>query len=163
MVHTRRTFLVLLYSLIIALIVKIAFAQTIFNQVITLEPVEGVAEEFAESKAIARIKLNPRFNDGSLKIITRNLPQLLAPQEEESFEPHFYEAWLIASNASTSISVGAFNVRKRGNGIVEFDFKPSSIRATGITFGEIDKIQITAEPQDGDSGPATVILEGKVN
>jgi len=106
-----------------------------------------------------------RGDQVKFKLQVRGLPYLIDTgnyEGEGSKEYHFYEAWLMTEDAE--ISMGAFNVDKKGRAKIEYVFDINQVRDRDgnlIDLMDVNKAMVTVEKQDANVMPGEIILEGE--
>jgi len=148
--------------LVFVLFVGIVFSLGDRGGRVTLEEADGAVIPDGEGKVL----VNVRGDQVKFKLQVRGLPYLIDTGDYEgtgSKEYHFYEAWLITEE-NEMISMGAFNVDRKGRAKLEYVFDINQARdreGNLIDLMDINKAMVTVEKQDANVMPGEIILEGE--
>jgi len=113
-----------------------------------------------------KVMLSIRGDQVKFKLWVKGLPYLIDTGGLEGAgvkEYHFYEAWLITEE-NDEISMGAFNVDKKGRAKIEYIFDINQVRdrdGNSVDLEDVDRAKVTVEKQDGKIMPGEIILEGE--
>jgi len=148
--------------LVFVLFIGIVFALGERGGRITLEEADDAVIIDGEGKVLVSV----RGDEAKFKLRVKGLPYLIDTGDYEgigSKKYHFYEAWLITEE-DKMISMGAFNVDRKGRAKVEYIFDIDQVRdreGNLIDLEHVNKAMITVEEQDANIMPGEIILIGE--